>query len=384
MQVLPSKSELKAALPGLLLVVLPVLLVSEVLYFLESEIVTSLYHIAAPIIGIMIAGVIAIVATNIVRLPDQFWQGLQFTTKWLLRIGIVLYGLNFSYILWLKPGASSILVIGLLAVGIPLVAAYYLGKLVKLPEDPSLLVAVGTGVCGISAIVATQQAMKSDEEAAGVSLATILLLGTFVLFVYPIIAHLSSMPSTIYGLWTGATTLDLPQLVAAALQGGGNTSLQAALWVKSIRIGLLVPVILMLVWRSSKFEDQGVKKKEQVSGNNMEVQQQVKLRNSSKMRNVLRSFPLFIVAFFLMILLNTVYPIPSWIVAPLATGKGEFLSLNVASLLLSCAIIGICFRVRKDVVGKTGWKVLAVGGMAWVLQSLLVLFLATHLVLPSI
>jgi uncharacterized integral membrane protein (TIGR00698 family) len=381
MQILPSKKELKAALPGLMLVVLPVLVASEILYFLESVFVTTAYHIAAPIIAIMIAGVIAIALTNIIRLPERFWPGLQFTTKWLLRIGIVLYGLNFSYILWLKPGASSILVIGLLAVGIPLVAAYYLGKLVKLSEDPSLLVAVGTGVCGISAIVATQSALKSDEESAGVSLATILLLGTFVLFVYPVIAHLASMPSTIYGLWTGATTLDLPQLVAAALQGGGSTSLQAALWVKSIRIGLLVPVILILVWRFTKFDDdeEGINR-----GPKNDLTVQVRSKNATKLRNVLRSFPLFIVVFFLVILLNTVYPIPSWIVAPLATGKGEFLSLNVASILLSCAIIGICFRVRRDVVGKTGWKVLAVGGMAWVLQSLLVLYLATHLVLPSI
>ena len=366
LQIAPSRSELRAAAPGLLLVVLPILVLSEVLFALESDFVQTAYHVPAPIISIMIAAVIAIAVTNVVRLPQRYWDGLQFTTRWLLRIGIVLYGMNFSYNLWLKPGAGSILLIGVATVAIPAFAAMYLGKLVGLSRDPTLLVAVGTGVCGISAIVATQQAIKSDEESAGVSLATILLLGTLVLFAYPVIAHIASLNDIVYGIWTGATTLDLPQLVAAALQGGGVNSLQAALWVKSIRIGLLVPVILVLVWRFAR----------------RDVAQNAS--TGAKIRSALGSFPLFILVFFLVILFNTVYPIPAWVLSPIASGKGEALGLNVASLFLTCAIIGICFRVRRDIVGKTGWKVLLVGGCAWALQSILVLWLSSSLPIPNI
>jgi uncharacterized membrane protein YadS len=71
-----------------------------------------------------------------------------------------------------------------------------------------------------------------------------LLFGTLVLFAYPLIEKSFGLGGNVY--WTGATTLDLPQLVAAALQGRGNTSLLAVLWVKSIRIGLLVQVMLYL------------------------------------------------------------------------------------------------------------------------------------------
>ena len=104
----------------------------------------------------------------------------------------------------------------------------------------------------------------------------------------------------------------------------------------------------------------------------------------SKYRKVLSSFPLFIVVFFLIILLNTFVSIPAQIVVPLATGKGEPLSLNVASTLLTTAIIGICFRVRRDVVGKSGWRILAVGGIAWGLQSFLVFWLAHSLPIPNV
>ena len=220
---------------------------------------------------------------------------------------------------------------------IPLVVGYVVGEVLHLDRHSSLLVAVGTGVCGISAIIATQQAIKSNDEEAGMSLATILLFGTVVLFVYPILGRVLSLSSTVYGIWTGATTLDLPQLVAAALQGGGAAALTAGLWVKSIRIGLLVPVIFAvttIVSRSSPAGSTG----------------------SVGYRTILRSFPLFIILFFAVILYNTVSPLATWAVGPLATGKGIPLSLNAASVLLTTAIVGICFRVRRDVVGKTGGK----------------------------
>src|SRR5579871_4125860 len=219
---------------------------SEFIYWLESQYITSLFHIPAPVIPLMIAAVTAILITNLVSLPAKYAGGLQFSTKWLLRIGIILYGLNFSYALWLRPGAEWILVIGFVTVIIPMVVAYLAGKYLHLDEHSSILVAIGTGVCGISAIVAAQQALKSDEKSAGMALATILVFGTFVLFLYPILEGLFSLNQTVYGIWTGATTLDLPQLVAAALQGGGTSSLTAALWVKSIRIGLLAPAILII------------------------------------------------------------------------------------------------------------------------------------------
>ena len=365
MQVLPSWAELKAAAPGLALVVLPVLVVAEAIYWLELNYVESAFHIAAPLIALMIAALMSILITNITTLPARYQAGLQFTTRWLLRIGIVFYGFNFSYALWLRAGSQWIFVIGLVAVVVPLVVGYLVGRLLKLNEKATLLVSIGTAICGISAIIATQQAVKSDEKDAGMSIATILLFGTLVLFAYPVIERLIGLSSTVYGVWTGATTLDLPQLVAAALQGGGSNSLLAALWVKSIRIGLLVPTIVILVARSGR-----------AAGARTEGRAAAYL-------GALKSFPLFILAFFIVILYNTVLPLPVSILGPVASGTGQFLSLNLASLFLTAAIIGICFRVRRDVIGRTGWKFIIVGGLAWGIQTVIVIWLATSFRLPS-
>ena len=365
MQVLPSWAEVKAAAPGLAFVILPVLLASEIVYWAELNYVESAFHTSAPLIALMIAALLSILITNLLVLPARFQPGLQFTTRWLLRIGIVVYGFNFSYSLWLKAGSQWIFLIGLVAVVVPLVVGYLVGRALKMKEKATLLVSVGTAICGISAIVATQQAVKSDEQDAGMSIATILLFGTFVLFAYPVIEKLVGLSSNVYGVWTGATTLDLPQLVAAALQGGGTNSLLAALWVKSIRIGLLVPTIVILVARTGR----------SLSANSTS--------RGAAYVSALKSFPLFILAFFLVILYNTVFPLPSGILGPIASGTGQFLSLNVASILLTTAIIGICFRVRRDVIGRAGWKFIAVGGLAWAVQTLIVIWLATSLHLPT-
>ena len=365
MPVLPTRTEFRDALPGLVVVILPIMIASEAVYLFEVSYVQSVFHIPAPVIPLMIAGVMSIVITNLIELPQKYQSGLQFTTRWLLRIGIVLYGFNFSYALWFRIGSEWILLIGLIAVMVPLVAVYLIGEILHLDENSSLLVAVGTAICGISAIVATQQAIKSDEKDAGMSIATILLFGTFVLFAYPVIERLFGLTSVVYGVWTGATTLDLPQLVAAALQGGGTDSLLAALWVKSIRIGLLVPVILILVVRANRAK--GILNEPQ----------------SFRYRQALESFPLFILAFFVVILYNTVLPLPEWVQGPVANGTGQFLNLSIASVLLTTAIIGICFSVRRNVIRKTGWRFIAVGGLAWGLQSIVVLWLATSLHLPA-
>jgi uncharacterized integral membrane protein (TIGR00698 family) len=366
MQILPGSGELKAALPGLALVVLPILIISEVIYWIELNYVESFFHVPPPVIALMIAAVLSIAITNLIELPQKYRSGLQFTTRWLLRIGIVLYGFNFSYALWFKTGSQWILVIGLVAVALPLIAGYFIGGLLKLGETSSLLVAVGTAICGISAIVATQQAVGADEKEAGASIATILVFGTLVVFAYPVIDQLLGLSGVIYGVWTGATTLDLPQLVTAALQGGGSASLLSALWVKSIRIGLLVPVILILVARTHRQMGHSPNEK-----------------RGSQYGAVLKSFPLFILAFFLVILYNTVFPLPTWILGPISSGSGQYLNLNAASLLLTTAIIGICFNVRRKVISGTGWKFIVVGGIIWGLQSLIVLWLATSLNLPD-
>jgi uncharacterized integral membrane protein (TIGR00698 family) len=366
MQILPAWAELKAALPGLIMVVLPVLLVSEAIYWVELNYVESQFHVPAPLIALMIAAVLSIVITNLIELPQKYRSGLQFTTRWLLRIGIVLYGFNFSYALWFKTGSQWILAIGLVAVVVPLRAGYLIGKLLKLKYVSSLLVAVGTAICGISAIVATQQAIGADEKEAGASIATILLFGTVVVFAYPVIDKLLGFSAVTYGVWTGATTLDLPQLVAAALQGGGSGSLLSALWVKSIRIGLLVPIIIVLVERTRRHEGSGPNGK-----------------HGSQYGAVLRFFPLFILAFFFVIFYNTLSPLPTWVVGPIASGNGQFLNLNAANVLLTTAIIGICFNVRGEMIRGTGWKFIVAGGFIWGLQSLLVLWLATSISLPS-
>ncbi|MGH2639657.1 MAG: putative sulfate exporter family transporter, partial [Rhabdochlamydiaceae bacterium] len=116
MQIVPSKNEILKALPGLIFLIFPIAVISELVYWIESWYVESVFHIPAPVIAIMIAAVISIVVTNFYYIPERYSSGLQFSSRWLLRIGIVLYGFNFSYILWLQPGASWIFAIGLLAV----------------------------------------------------------------------------------------------------------------------------------------------------------------------------------------------------------------------------------------------------------------------------
>jgi len=362
----PSSKEISEALPGLLLIVLPVIVVSYILFWAEDTMYMQYYGMQAPVIALMISAILAIVTTNVWKVPDRYQPGLGFTTKWLLKLGIILYGLGFTYAVWFQPGAVWLFIINMVTVVVANVIAYYLGKRFGLTESLGALIGTGTSICGIAAILATQPGIKqSKTEEAGVAIGTILVWGTLGLFLYPLLAGTFQISPVTYGVWVGATIHDLPQIVATALQGGGQIGWKAAMWIKMIRIGMIVLVVLSWTF---------VFARRAIHGDSAE---------KTSYWQVAKGFPLFVIAFFLVILLNTVLSVPVPIRGVLATGAGVPLRVSVASICLTSAVIGICFRVRKDTVKGAGWKAVVTGGVAWAVQSILIFTLVSLIPLPS-
>ncbi len=364
--VLPSPKEISDALPGLLLIVAPVIILSYLIFWAEDMLYIRYYGLHGPVIALMIAAILAIAVTNVWKVPDRYQPGLGFTTKWLLKLGVILYGLNFTYAVWFRPGAIWLFIVNLATVIIANATAYYVGKKFGLNDTLAALIGTGTSICGIAAILATQPGIKqSKTEEAGVAIGTILFWGTLGLFIYPVLASIFQISAVVYGAWVGATIHDLPQIVATALQGGGEIGWKVAMWIKMIRIGM---IILVVFWWSFTFARQ------ETSGKSAENSRYWKIANR---------FPLFVIAFFVAIVINTAFTMPVSVRTVLATGAGIPLGISVASICLTSAVTGICFRVRKDIVRGAGWKAVATGGVAWIVQAVLIFMLINTVPLPS-
>jgi uncharacterized integral membrane protein (TIGR00698 family) len=164
--------------------------------------------------------------------------GLSFTAKKFMRLGIVLLGLKLSLGDIAQLGWVSIVsVIGLLS--ITFAVTIWLGRLFKLPGDQPLLIATGFSICGVSAIGAMSQVVKSKDEDTAIPIALVTLFGTLAIGVLPILWHPLGFSAVQFGHWVGASVHDVGQVVATA-QIAGPTALAFALVIKLTRVLVLL------------------------------------------------------------------------------------------------------------------------------------------------
>src|SRR5258705_5651905 len=91
----------------------------------------------------------------------------------------------------------------------------FLGRAFGLRPKLTSLLAVGSAVCGVSAIIATQGAIEADEEDASYAIAAVLALGAISLFTFPLIGHSLHLSDHAYGLWAGLAVDNTAEATAA-------------------------------------------------------------------------------------------------------------------------------------------------------------------------
>jgi uncharacterized integral membrane protein (TIGR00698 family) len=90
-----------------------------------------------------------------------------------------------------------------------------LGRIFKLPPKLASLLAVGSSICGVSAIIAAQGAIDADEEDSSLAIAAILALGAISLFSFPAVGHALHLSDHAYGLWAGLAVDNTAEATAA-------------------------------------------------------------------------------------------------------------------------------------------------------------------------
>jgi uncharacterized integral membrane protein (TIGR00698 family) len=127
----------------------------------------------------------------------------------------------------------------------------FLGRIFKLKPKLTTLLAVGSAVCGVSAIIATKGAIEADDEDSSFSIAAILALGALALFTFPVIGHYLHLSDKAYGLWAGLGVDNTAEATAAgALYSDAAGKL--AVLVKSTRNAMIGFVVLAyaIYWAS--------------------------------------------------------------------------------------------------------------------------------------
>ncbi|GAB3792138.1 YeiH family protein [Virgibacillus kimchii] len=170
-----------------------------------------------PVSGIFVAIIIGIIIRNTVRLSDAFTKGISFSVKYVLRAGIILLGLRLSLMEALKLGAFGIpLIVACIAAG--LFVTLYLTNKMKQSYRLGTLIASGTGICGVTAIMATSPVIKAKEDEISYAVANITIFGLTGMLLYPFLANFVFAGDPIKaGMFLGTAIHDTAQVTGAAL-----------------------------------------------------------------------------------------------------------------------------------------------------------------------
>lgn len=189
--------------------------------------------------------IIAVVYRQIFGYPEAIRPGIAFSSKRLLRVAIILYGLKLNINTVLQDG------IGLLIrdVGVIIFAIFFtiwLARLLKADKMISLLLGVGTGVCGAAAIAAVAPIVKSKDEDTAISVGIIALVGTVFAIGYTILRPVLPLDAIDYGVWAGSSLHEVAHVALAAAPASGD-ALAIGMLAKLGRLLLLVPLCFIFI-----------------------------------------------------------------------------------------------------------------------------------------
>jgi uncharacterized integral membrane protein (TIGR00698 family) len=210
---------------------------------------------SSPLSGVPVAIVLGLLLRNTLPLPATLNPGLKFATTTILRAGIVLVGIRLSVFDVLKLGVAGLPVV-LAAITTGLVFVTWFNKKLGLPPRLGTLIAAGTSICGVTAIVSTAPAIDADEREVAYAVANVVAFGLFGMLTYPYLAHALLPSSEIIGLFLGTAVHDTSQVVGAALTYkqvyGDDVVLRVATVTKLTRNIFLAGVIPILTWMHHK------------------------------------------------------------------------------------------------------------------------------------
>ncbi len=170
----------------------------------------------SPISPVMIAIILGIAISSSVSLPNGLIPGLKFSVKKLLRLGIILLGIRLTIFDVFKLGAFGVPIVVLCILGALLITTWINNRL-DLPQRLGTLIAVGTSICGVTAIVATSPAINAEEEESAYAVAVITVFGLFATLFYPYLANfIFSEHALKAGLFLGTSVHETAQVVGAA------------------------------------------------------------------------------------------------------------------------------------------------------------------------
>ena len=300
-----------------------------------------------PVVG---GAVIAIVAGMIITI---FWNnkgkaeaGIKWTSKTILQTAVVLLGFGMNLGVIFQTGKQSLPII-ICTITTSLFIAWILQKVLKVLANTSILVGVGSSICGGSAIAATAPVIDADDDEIAQSIAVIFFFNVLAAIFFPLLGKVigfDTLHGEAFGIFAGTAINDTSSVTAAASTWDsmwklGSETLNKAVTVKLTRTLAIIPITLGLSWIRTK--------------------KNVKEETQATKFSLKRAFPMFIFYFIVAAIITTVcvhMGVDAEVFQPMK-------ELSKFMIIMAMAAIGLNSNVIQLI--RTGGKPIIVGASCW-------------------
>lgn len=348
-----------------------------------AAIAYTVNHFVPLLSALLIAILFGVLVRNIGLVRPLFEDGIKFSAKTILRIGVVLLGFRLSIPQVIGLGVGPIVVIIGTVAGIYL-TTLVLSKLMKVAHTTGVLTATGTAICGAAAVAGMSAVVKrlGDEDddigqAAATAVASVTLFGTAGMLIFPPIATWLGLSVTQTGVWLGASIHEVGQVVAAAGFISPHVT-DIATVTKLGRVVLLAPLVALMGWYEARnFTRLLMHRVEAAEVKELLAGEKVDHTAAKKVRTPI--MPLFVVGFLLAVVITSfVNPHPETASVAIKTAF-HWIDL-VATLLLTVAMGAMGAGVNIRTIIKTGARAIGLGFFAFIIAALISLGLTLVLV----
>lgn len=288
---------------------------------------------------VLVAMLLGLLLGNAFACPDSLKPGLDFTKRYLLRLGIVLVGFRITVHLFSELGIAPIAIAAIELVTVLVVLRWIGVRVFKLDPELALLVAAGSAICGAAAILCVAAVTRAREQHAGIAIALITLAGTLALLVYPVAfvaGFLPGLDDRQFGTFVGASIYELAQVYGASF-AVSEGALNTATLVKLSKVLMLIPLLFVLG---------GLRRR----------------RDRETASTTPIPFPWFVLGFVAVMLLNS-----SFTLHPQA--RRLILEFDQFLFLMVMIALGLTTRLSRLKAGGVGWRLLGVGAVGLALSS---------------
>ncbi len=296
----------------------------------------------------------AVISILLGMVISMFWDdkgkafdGIKFTSKYILQAAVVLLGFGMNLSVVLKTGRQSLPII-VCTIATSLLIAFFLHKIMRVPENISTLVGVGSSICGGSAIAATAPVIDADDSEVAQAISVIFFFNVLAAILFPLLGKAIGFDGTsgeAFGIFAGTAVNDTSSVTATAttwdsMWNLGSQTLDKAVTVKLTRTLAIIPITLALAFiRSRRSKSSGEKK----AGFSLK-----------------RTFPMFILYFVLASVVTTLalhFGLPESFFVPLK-------NLSKFFIIMAMGAIGLNSNILKLV--RTGGKPILLGASCWI------------------